>query len=51
MILGHTQVNAADLKRMKYPSREALLELGQWAKQHSKITQNMMDAQLGKLAA
>jgi hypothetical protein len=28
---GHTQVNATDLRRMKYPDREALLELGRWA--------------------
>ena len=25
---GHTQVNAADLRRMKYPSRESLIERG-----------------------
>ena len=48
---GHTQVNATDLKLMKYPSREALIELGKWAKQHSEITQEMMDEQLGKLTA
>ncbi|QPR28026.1 Eco57I restriction-modification methylase domain-containing protein [Edwardsiella hoshinae] len=48
---GHTQVNATDLKRMKYPSREALIALGQWAKQHREITQNMIDKQLGKLIA
>ena len=48
---GHTQVNATDLKLMKYPSREALTQLGQWAKQHSEITQEMIDEQLGKLAA
>lgn len=28
---GHTQVNATDLKLMKYPSREALISLGQVA--------------------
>ncbi|MBN0949350.1 SAM-dependent methyltransferase, partial [Pseudomonas aeruginosa] len=28
---GHTQVNATDLKLMKYPSRETLLGLGSWA--------------------
>ncbi|MFZ5579430.1 MAG: Eco57I restriction-modification methylase domain-containing protein [Pseudomonadota bacterium] len=48
---GHTQVNATDLKLMKYPSRSALIELGRWAKQHSEITQEMMDEQLGKLTA
>ncbi len=48
---GHTQVNATDLKRMKYPSREALTQLGQWAKLHSKITQEMIDEQLEKLIA
>ena len=48
---GHTQVNATDLKLMKYPSREALIELGKWAKLHSEITQHMIDEQLGKLTA
>jgi adenine-specific DNA-methyltransferase len=48
---GHTQVNATDLKLMKYPSREALIELGIWAKQQSEITQEMIDAQLGKLSS
>lgn len=46
---GHTQVNATDLKLMKYPSREALTQLGQWAKQHCEVTQEMIDEQLGKL--
>lgn len=48
---GHTQVNATDLKLMKYPSREALIELGKWAKQHSDIRQEMIDEQVGKLTA
>jgi tRNA1(Val) A37 N6-methylase TrmN6 len=48
---GHTQVNATDLKLMKYPSREALIELGKWAKQYSEITQDMIDEQLGMLTA
>jgi len=46
---GHTQVNATDLKLMKYPSREALIKLGKWAKQHSEITQEMIDEQFWKL--
>jgi len=48
---GHTQVNATDLKLMKYPSRCALIELGKWAKQRSNITQEMADEQLGNLRA
>jgi tRNA1(Val) A37 N6-methylase TrmN6 len=48
---GHTQVNATDLKVMKYPSREILTQLGMWSKQQSKITQEMIDEQLGKLIA
>lgn len=46
---GHTQVNATDLKLMKYPSREALIKLGKWAKQQSNFTQEIIDQQLGKL--
>ncbi len=48
---GHTQVNATDLKVMKYPSRKALIALGEWAKQHSEPTQNMIDKQLDNLSA
>ena len=47
---GHTQVNATDLKLMKYPSREALIKLGKWAKQQKEITQNMIDEQLWSLS-
>jgi adenine-specific DNA-methyltransferase len=48
---GHTQVNATDLKQMKYPSREALMKLGKWAMQCGNMTQTMIDEKLGKLAA
>ena len=48
---GHTQVNATDLKLMKYPSRAALIELGQWAKQQEEITQEMIDERVGALMA
>lgn len=40
---GHTQVNATDLKAMKYPSRETLIKLGEWAMQQEKLTQSMID--------
>lgn len=46
---GHTQVNATDLKQIKYPSRNALIELGKWAMKFGEITQNMIDEKLGTL--
>ena len=47
---GHTQVNATDLKMMKYPSRKALIALGEWAKCNREPTQSMIDEQLDKLS-
>ncbi len=48
---GHTQVNATDLKRMKYPSRDALILLGEWAMQQGTLTQDQIDAKLETLTA
>lgn len=48
---GHTQVNATDLKLMKYPSRATLVALGEWAMQQGQLTQEMIDAKLGLAAA
>jgi hypothetical protein len=48
---GHTQVNATDLKMMKYPSRTMLSELGEWALQHGPLTQVMIDEKFGSLTA
>lgn len=47
---GHTQVNAADLKFIKYPSRDHLISMGQWAVQRKKLTQEMIDARLAALS-
>jgi adenine-specific DNA-methyltransferase len=47
---GHTQVNATDLRMMKYPSREVLIALGEWASAQGGLTQVMLDDQLKKLA-
>ena len=48
---GHTQVNAADLKLMKYPSRNALIQLGLWAMQQKEApTQAQIDSTLETLA-
>lgn len=48
---GHTQVNATDLKLMKYPSREALVALGGWARQRIEITQDLIDERFAQLTA
>lgn len=46
---GHTQVNATDLRRMRYPSRAALLSLGRWAASQDELTQAMLNDRLTKL--
>ncbi|MCO6057276.1 Eco57I restriction-modification methylase domain-containing protein [Pseudomonas sp. MOB-449] len=43
---GHTQVNATDLKLMKYPNRETLIDLGSWALQQTEITQEIIDKKM-----
>lgn len=48
---GHTQVNATDLKQMKYPSRKALIKFGEWAMRNGALTQTKIDEMLGKLTA
>lgn len=40
---GHTQVNATDLRRMKFPDRGTLSELGTWAINNPRPTQEMID--------
>ena len=46
---GHTQVNATDLKLMRYPSRQDLIQLGKWAMGQGTLTQDQMDAKLETL--
>jgi adenine-specific DNA-methyltransferase len=48
---GHTQVNATDLKLMKYPSPDALIQLGKWAAKQGELTQEKIDEQLEKITA
>jgi tRNA1(Val) A37 N6-methylase TrmN6 len=43
---GHTQVNATDLNLMKYPSRDTLIHLGDWAMRQGTLTQEQIDARL-----
>ena len=46
---GHTQVNATDLKSMKYPSRDVLMGLGFWALRRKELTQAMIDHKVGSV--
>jgi tRNA1(Val) A37 N6-methylase TrmN6 len=48
---GHTQVNATDLKLMKYPSRKTLMNLGAWAMRHGPLNQESIDTQLSAVTA
>lgn len=46
---GHTQVNATDLRQIKYPSRAVLLRLGKWAKSNPDSNQIEVDAKVESL--
>ena len=46
---GHTQVNATDLRAMRYPSRDALIALGQWAKTRASVSQDEIDERVNCL--
>jgi len=49
---GHTQVNATDLKLIKYPSRDALIRIGEWVMaRKGSLTQGQIDAELESLIA
>jgi adenine-specific DNA-methyltransferase len=47
---GHTQVNATDLRNMKYPNSERLIQLGEWSQQHRTPTQSELDSEIRKIA-
>lgn len=40
---GHTQVNATDLRAMRYPSKETLIRFGQWARMQTLLNQEVID--------
>lgn len=46
---GHTQVNATDLRLLKYPGKEELLKLGEWAKNIPSFDQSTIDAKITTL--
>ena len=47
---GHTQVNATDLRNMKYPSKEELIRLGRWSLTHRDSNQVELDEEVRKIA-
>jgi adenine-specific DNA-methyltransferase len=48
---GHTQVNATDLRSMRYPSRDSLIALGKWAMENGELSQDMIDEKFSGLSA
>lgn len=47
---GHTQVNATDLRLLKYPNREHLSRLGAWLKDRGEIPQHTIDRRIERLS-
>jgi adenine-specific DNA-methyltransferase len=45
---GHTQINAADLRQLRYPSMEALVRLGDALSQRPWPAQDELDALVAK---
>ena len=43
---GHTQVNATDLRFLKYPNRDMLVSLGQWMRGMGTPSQEQIDNQI-----
>ncbi len=48
---GHTQVNATDLRLIKYPNKENLIALGEWAMRRHEPIQALIEDQLESLGA
>ena len=46
---GHTQVNATDLRALRYPEPPRLKHLGQWAQASGHLTQERIDEQIEML--
>ncbi len=48
---GHTQVNATDLRALPYPSVDTLIELGRWACEQPKVSQETVESHLREVLA
>lgn len=47
---GHTQVNATDLRLMKYPDRNVLKTLGEWGFLQEELTQEEIDEKIEEIS-
>jgi len=47
---GHTQVNATDLRTMRFPSLDTLRDLGAWSKKQGRLSQEQIDAKIDSIA-
>jgi len=43
---GHTQINATDLRLIKYPSKQTLISLGKWAIKQTDLSQEIIDRKM-----
>jgi adenine-specific DNA-methyltransferase len=48
---GHTQVNATDLRQIRYPSRDALVALGKWVMQQDELEESAIEARIKAMIA
>ncbi len=48
---GHTQVNATDLRQIKYPSHQTLIRLGKWTRSHPQPEQELIDSEVETITA
>lgn len=46
---SHTQVNATDLRLMKYPDRDTLIFLGRWAARHGELSQEEIENRIREM--
>ncbi|MEI6756648.1 MAG: Eco57I restriction-modification methylase domain-containing protein [Chlorobium sp.] len=46
---GHTQVNATDLRQIRYPSRDILVALGKWVMQQKELAESAIEAKIRTL--
>lgn len=48
-LTGNTQVNATDLRLLKYPSKTVLFELGRWVADLPNFDQVLVDKKISSL--